>query len=386
MRALLVFLLGLSALGTSAQDLTGIWRGHFKSGDNSKRMDSLGIDDRYKFETQIEQNDKSFLGVTYSYKTTVFYGKASCYGAINPKTKKVLLEENRLLEVKSFGGGACLMTLFLQYSKVGNEEFLEGKFSAISSTDSTPCAGGTVFLRKVVTTDFYKEPFLVEREEQKKKSEPVVKTPPATPKANVPAAKKPAPAKPLIAEKKTTTPGANATPTPKKQTTPAVKPPPAKPPVPKPKAVPPTPKGKSNIDLATADTFKKISPRTNIGIPVPRVLETRVNELVKTITTPANSVSIKIYDNGSIDNDTVSVYVDNKLVISRQRLTDKALTVNIALDEKVAFHELVMVAENLGEIPPNTSLMVVNAGDQQYEVRITSTEQKNAVVHFRRTP
>jgi hypothetical protein len=42
-----------------------------------------------------------------------------------------------------------------------------------------------------------------------------------------------------------------------------------------------------------------------------------------------------------------------------------------------------MVAENLGEIPPNTSLMVVNAGSKQYEVRITSNEQKNAVVIFK---
>ena len=41
-----------------------------------------------------------------------------------------------------------------------------------------------------------------------------------------------------------------------------------------------------------------------------------------------------------------------------------------------------MVAENLGEIPPNTSLMIVKAGDKEYEVRITSTEQKNAVVKF----
>ena len=113
------------------------------------------------------------------------------------------------------------------------------------------------------------------------------------------------------------------------------------------------------------------------------MFETRVNELVKTIITSAKDVSIKIYDNGTIDNDTVSVYVDNKLVISRQRLTDKAITVRINLDEKVSFHELVMVAENLGEIPPNTSLMIVNAGDKQYEVRITSTEQKNAVIHFK---
>ncbi len=42
-----------------------------------------------------------------------------------------------------------------------------------------------------------------------------------------------------------------------------------------------------------------------------------------------------------------------------------------------------MVADNEGEIPPNTSLMIVKAGDKEYEVRITSTEQKNAVVIFK---
>ena len=42
-----------------------------------------------------------------------------------------------------------------------------------------------------------------------------------------------------------------------------------------------------------------------------------------------------------------------------------------------------MVADNEGDIPPNTSLMVVKAGDKQYEVRIVSTEQKNATVIFK---
>ena len=75
-----------------------------------------------------------------------------------------------------------------------------------------------------------------------------------------------------------------------------------------------------------------------------------------------------------------------KLVLSRKRLTEKALTLKVNLDESANYHELVMVAENLGEIPPNTSLMVVKAGKQQYEVRITSTEQKNAVVVFKFQP
>ena len=53
------------------------------------------------------------------------------------------------------------------------------------------------------------------------------------------------------------------------------------------------------------------------------------------------------------------------------------------MDDNNDVHELVMVAENEGDIPPNTSLMVVRAGDQLFEVRITSTEQKNAVVIFK---
>jgi hypothetical protein len=42
--------------------------------------------------------------------------------------------------------------------------------------------------------------------------------------------------------------------------------------------------------------------------------------------------------------------------------------------------ELVMVAENLGSIPPNTSLMIINTKNNRYELFITSTEQKNAKI------
>ncbi|MBD0289520.1 MAG: hypothetical protein ICV79_29490, partial [Flavisolibacter sp.] len=54
----------------------------------------------------------------------------------------------------------------------------------------------------------------------------------------------------------------------------------------------------------------------------------------------------------------------------------------ITIDAAHPHHELVMVAENLGSIPPNTSLMIITTGTQRYEVFISSTEQKNAKVAF----
>jgi hypothetical protein len=376
-------LLCLYSLSASAQNLTGIWRGHFKSGNYSRLLDSLGVDDRYKFETQIRQNDKTFEGVTYSYRSTFFYGKASCVGSISSKTHKVLLGETQLLEVKSAGGGACLMTCFLQYSKVGNEEFLEGTYTSIGASDSMQCGGGTVFLRKVETSDFYKEPFLADNQ----KTKPLMKTAPRVQqplvKTNPPAEKKATKTPPPANKKIVNTP----TPPVKKasQKTQLTV---AKSPVKEKDKTntPDIPKKAEILKQLKTDTPEKDEPSNEVTIAIPQVLATRQNELVKTITSSSKQIAIKIYDNGTIDNDTVSVYVDKKLVISKQRLTDQAITVNINLDEKTTSHELVMVAENLGEIPPNTSLMVVNAGDQQYEVRITSTEQKNAVVRFKYAP
>jgi len=94
-------------------------------------------------------------------------------------------------------------------------------------------------------------------------------------------------------------------------------------------------------------------------------------------------VTIRLYDNGEIDDDTISVFYDKKLVVSGKRLSTVPITIKLKIDDEDTDHELVMVAENLGRIPPNTSLMIVEAGDQRFDVRITSTEQKNALVRFR---
>lgn len=115
---------------------------------------------------------------------------------------------------------------------------------------------------------------------------------------------------------------------------------------------------------------------------VPEVLRTRTNNVVKTIEMPATDILVELYDNGEIDGDTVTVYHNNQLLVNRAGISTKPVSFKIKIDTQHPYHELVMVANNLGSIPPNTSLMVVTAGNKRYEVFISSSEKQNAAVVF----
>lgn len=114
------------------------------------------------------------------------------------------------------------------------------------------------------------------------------------------------------------------------------------------------------------------------NLPVPEPLKSRTNALVKRILFPKGEVFIELYDNGIVDGDTVSIYDNNLLLISRAGLSEKPIRLKINLQPGQTHHELVMVAENLGSIPPNTSLMVLTSKGRREEVFISSNEQKNA--------
>ncbi len=132
-------------------------------------------------------------------------------------------------------------------------------------------------------------------------------------------------------------------------------------------------------------TSKKITAQQQppkITVSAPRVLRNRENALVRKIETPPGEIRISLYDNGQIDGDTVSIYHNNKLIRSQMRLSEKPISISISVDASQPHHELIMVAENLGSIPPNTSVMVINTPVNRYEVFITSSEQKNAKVVF----
>jgi hypothetical protein len=110
-------------------------------------------------------------------------------------------------------------------------------------------------------------------------------------------------------------------------------------------------------------------------------LQPREKVVVKTVTLNSADIKIELYDNAEIDHDTVTVLINDKVLLYRQMLTDRPLTIHFNALPGTEY-ELVMYADNLGDIPPNTALMMVTAGSEKFEVFLSSTEEKSAAVHF----
>jgi hypothetical protein len=112
-----------------------------------------------------------------------------------------------------------------------------------------------------------------------------------------------------------------------------------------------------------------------------RVKESAFAEIPE-IEVDTGMIRLDFYDNAEIDDDTISVFVNRKNLLSKERLSARPSTAFIKIDLENTFQEIEMVADNLGRIPPNTALLIVTAGTKRYRLYLTSTEKKNAMVRF----
>ncbi len=102
---------------------------------------------------------------------------------------------------------------------------------------------------------------------------------------------------------------------------------------------------------------------------------------IKTINIKNKKISVDLYDDGDIDNDIVSVYFNGVAVVSKKTLSTNPLSLNLTIEPGKP-NELILFAENLGTIPPNTALMIINDGSTRHEVRLSSDMKNNAEVKF----
>jgi len=118
------------------------------------------------------------------------------------------------------------------------------------------------------------------------------------------------------------------------------------------------------------------------SLVLPKELVKRKNSEQSHLEVNVKTITLNVYDNAVVDGDTISVFYNGKLLLSHQRLSEKPIVINLTLDEKQTRHELVLFAENLGSIPPNTALIVIYAGDKRYELFSSASLEENAVLVF----
>ena len=97
-----------------------------------------------------------------------------------------------------------------------------------------------------------------------------------------------------------------------------------------------------------------------------------------------STLRVELYDNGQVDYDSVSLFFNNKLILSKTKLDHRAIKLTLVLDPNLEFNELSMFADNLGMIPPNTAALIVYDGKTRYETLLSSDLNKSASLKLKR--
>ncbi len=376
------------------QELSGKWKGYFTP---SSDLDGKII----TYEIIIkEKPDHTLTASTYSKISNNFTANALATGIHSENTELVSITETSFDKKKLLGNfEACLMSNFLTYRKVRGFEILEGTYTASNEFSGKDCGGGKVYLEKEgpIVKEFstktgalktVSENKIIEKEKVAKNTslQNIIKT--KTDKKTE-----------IVKQVLTKT---NQTNTTKSNTTrninTTIKSNPTQV-----SSIQTTSIQNNSIQTATSpinvatnalqentkaaainETIANTSTNAtkSAGQILPWVLVGRENKLVKQVIVNSPSISIDLYDNGTIDNDTIMIFDNKVLLLENKRLSYKATHFEVNFNKDNNRHEIIIVAHNLGTVPPNTALMVVKDGNSRQELYITSTLSVNAMIIF----
>jgi len=375
-----------SAYVAKGQNLSGQWSGSFATAN-----DPFGGKTEYVMEIDVKGDKVDGFSYTYfMISGKRHYVICRLEGSYDKGSKSIIVTE--IEKVKS-NTPPDFKDLFqthrLTYLRQSDREVLEGKWRPASEKEP-PQNGITSLERRS----------LAKLKTSAPSPDITKRTPLGTAPDNSNARRTPLGTAPLTADKTI----ASNRPTPSRpqpqQQDPAVKPPKpqAQPPVAvTPRIQPPTSGTRERPAEPTGNTTARTEPGkttppapTSSATPAPAIsdnstgkIEQRTKRYIEVIELDVPQFRVELYDNGQVDGDTVSLFFNNRLMVAQKRLSTTPIALDLVLDKNRPDNELVMYAENLGSIPPNTALMVVTVRDKRYEVNITSTEDVNGAVRFR---
>lgn len=347
-----IYIIGYSFFGlfasVFAQNFSGQWKGEFIDKSTSRGNFS---GEKCEYVLELEVNGTTATGSSYTYFTENgkrFYTICKVEGTIENKKKYIEIKETERIKTNiPLNITNCFQVHKLTYFKKGDEETMEGNWVPSPNQKGNCGYGITNLTRRTLIKNY---PGAYAKVQNNLNTKPNI-----NPIAKVNSAPK---TKTEKTTKKTTTAIDTDTNNDITKTTTPIK-------------------DEEIIESTTKKNEKFIQSSEDIS-----KLEKRKNLVLKTIEVESGTVKIDLYDNGEIDGDSISLFYNGKLLLSNKRLTDKSISLNLPIESNQNTNELIMFAENLGKIAPNTALMVVTDGSNRYEIRITSDLEKSGVIRF----
>ena len=361
------------------QQLSGQWIGKFTSEEDPN---ASGTD----YVLEIEANGNQLSGYSYTYFSIAgkrYFVICRLKGNYDKGSKSMVINEVETVKTNTppdFEN--CHQSHQLTYMKQSDKESLVGKWKP-AEKGSTCGKGFTELERKALPkVNATKDTAIAKKENTKQKTtnstptkvQPQASTKKATSPASTSQNKQPNLAQKTITKKPVTaTPPKNAD---VKHTVPPAMPKVAH------------QSGKENIEE------KKNAEKPSLPVETEKPkkilldntkdkLSKRTYQVIKVIEVSNPNIKVDIYDNGQVDGDIVSIFLNEKQLVSSKMLKADPITLQIKIDENEDEYDLIMYAESLGSIPPNTALMIVTTSNQRYEINISSDEQYSGAIRFK---
>jgi hypothetical protein len=359
-------LFSVSAQVLQAQMITGVWKGRIGTGLKA-----------VKVELKLVQKGDSLTGTSYYYESPGNYRRYAIKGYFHPQNNTVVWWDDELIEqqftrVRLLSPGEIPLLAEADFNcPGGGVMMLDGK--AVQKTDQKE--KGPLHFDKVEQSNFPDEwDYVIENYTAGGNDPDLIDSTSMAWKRT----------KPLPGPEPAVVPQQQAEPV---VTVPAPQPPPAKK-EPEPAV---TPGVKDTVPVLSKTEADPVVPRPatlpGSSVKVPGIQD-KFTERRKVLTTElplaGDTIELHFYDNAEIDGDSISLFLNNVLVFEHVRLSDKPHIVRFAVSELSENNELVMVAENLGSIPPNTSYMIAYVNGQRYTANLESTERSSAMIRFTR--
>ncbi len=343
---LLLSVFTFAALTIEAQQFRGQWKGYFS--DKSTSFQGWG-GDRCEYVLEIETKGTTVSGYSYTYFTQGgkrYYTICKLTGYLNKAKKYIEVKETERTKTNvPVTIRNCFQVHKLYYEKGDGSEVIAGEWIP-APQQSGDCGYGYTFLERrslYTMVPGYNRSAAPGNAVKKPASPPVAKAPV---KSHAPIAKA-SPAKPKIQEKISD-----------------------KPPI------------AANKEFQATITDKEDQRKKTEMITPSTTFMNRDLTVLKTIRVENPVITVNVYDNAEVDGDSISLFFNGKLILKNKRLCEKGYLMELAVDTDKFSNELIMHAENLGTIPPNTALMVVKDGTKRYEVRISSDLKNSGVIRF----